>query len=148
MRLAPSVHGPGDGGFVPRLIGIAREKGVAAYVGDGANRWPGAHRLDAARLYRLALESAPAGTVAHAIADEGIAFRVIAEIIGRHAGVPAASIPASDADAHFGFPGMFAQLDNPTSSQATREFAGLAARAPGPRRGPGGGALFSLTVMV
>ncbi|MFF0713864.1 SDR family oxidoreductase [Streptomyces bauhiniae] len=131
VRLAPSVHGRGDKGFVPHLIRIAREKGVAAYVGDGANRWPGVHRLDAARLFRLVLEQAPAGTRWHAAADEGVPFRDLAEVIGRHLDVPVVSVPAERAGEHFGFLGRFAAVDNPTSSAATRERLGWRPTEPG-----------------
>jgi nucleoside-diphosphate-sugar epimerase len=121
VRLPPTVHSSLDHhGFIPVLIGIAREKGVAGYVGDGSNRWPAAHTLDAARLYRLALESAPAGSRLHAVGDEGIRFRQIAEEIGRHLGLPVASVAPEEADAHFGFLGGFVQLDNPTSSALTQ----------------------------
>ncbi|NUR28200.1 MAG: 3-beta hydroxysteroid dehydrogenase, partial [Catenulispora sp.] len=122
LRLAPLVHSDLDHhGFGPTMIRIAREKGFAAYVGAGANRWPALHTRDAARLYRLALESAPGGTRLHAVEDEGIPFRVIAETIGRRLGVPSRSIPAEQAGEHFGFLGPLVQLDNPTSSEATRK---------------------------
>jgi nucleoside-diphosphate-sugar epimerase len=124
LRLPPSVHGEGDHGFVPRLIDIAREKGVAAYPGDGANRWPAVHRFDAARLFRLALESAPAGARLHAIGDEGIPVRDIAGVIGRHVGLPAAAVPAEQAVDHFGWLGVFFSLDVPASSTLTRELLG------------------------
>ncbi|MFD8261179.1 SDR family oxidoreductase [Streptomyces griseoluteus] len=131
VRLAPSVHGPGDRGFVPHLIRIAREKGVAAHVGDGANRWPGVHRLDAARLFRLVLEQAPAGSRWHAAADGGVPFREIAEVIGRHLDIPVVSVPPERAGEHFGFLGRFAGVDNPTSSAATRERLGWRPTEPG-----------------
>jgi len=125
IRLSPVVHSTLDTqGFTPALIGIAREKGVAAYIGDGANRWPAVHTLDAARLFRLALESAPAGSRLHGVAEEGVPFRDFAEAIGRHLGVPAVSIRADDAAAHFGFLSMFAGADNPTSSALTRQRLG------------------------
>ncbi|GAA1960299.1 SDR family oxidoreductase [Catenulispora subtropica] len=125
IRLAPLVHSDLDHhGFGPVMIGIARQKGVAAYVGDGANRWPAVHTRDAARLYRLALESAPGGTRLHAVEDEGVPFRVIAETIGRRLGVPTASIGAEEAAGHFGFLAGLVQLDNPTSSEATRKLLG------------------------
>ena len=122
VRLAPSVHSSLDRhGFVPILIELARKNGAAAYVGDGTSRWPAVHTLDAARLYRLALESAPAGSRLHGAADEGVPFRAIAEAIGRGLGVPAVRVAASDAEKHLGFLAAFAQLDNPTSSARTRE---------------------------
>jgi nucleoside-diphosphate-sugar epimerase len=120
VRPGASVHGEGDHGFVPVLIDIARAKGVAAYIGDGANRWPAVHRLDAARLYRLALEDAPAGSVFHAVADEGVPTRDIAEVIGRHLGVPAVSIAPEDAAGHFGWIGAFFAIDAPASSALTQ----------------------------
>ncbi|MFK0285996.1 SDR family oxidoreductase [Streptomyces sp. NPDC090499] len=131
VRLAPSVHGRGDQGFLPRLIDVAREKGVAAYVGDGANRWPAVHRLDAARLFRLAMESAPAGTGLHGAADEGIPFRDIAAAIGSGLGVPVQSIPADAAGAHFGWLGMAAAVDNATASERTRNLLGWKPEQPG-----------------
>jgi len=126
MRLAPTVHSSLDlHGFIPMLIAAARKNGFSAYVGEGTTRWPAVHTLDAARLYRLALEKAPAGFRMHAAAEEGLPFRAIAEAIGRGAGVPAKSIPAAEAAAAVGgFIGMIAQLDNPTSSARTREVLG------------------------
>jgi nucleoside-diphosphate-sugar epimerase len=122
VRLSPLVHSTLDHhGFGPTLIGIAREKGVSGYVGDGSNRWPAVHTLDAARLYRLALEAAPAGSRLHGVADEGVPFRDIADVIGRKLGLPSASIAAEDAGEHFSFLGPFVSLDNPTSSVLTRQ---------------------------
>src|ERR1700722_15507363 len=122
IRLPPTVHSSLDHhGFVPALIGIARAAGVAGYVGDGANRWPAGHTLDAAHLYRLALESAPAGSRLHAVGDEGVPFREIAEAIGRNLGLPVTSIAPEEADQRLGFLGGFAQLDDPTSSELTRK---------------------------
>ncbi|MGE5376246.1 MAG: SDR family oxidoreductase [Bacteroidota bacterium] len=126
--LAPSVHGEGDHGFVPALISIARQKGISAYVGDGSNRWPAVHRLDAANLYRLALEKAPAGSHLIGRAEEGVPFRDIAEVIGRQLNLPVVSIAREAADAHFGFLGALAAFDItgmiPASSAQTREFLG------------------------
>jgi nucleoside-diphosphate-sugar epimerase len=125
IRLPPTVHSELDRvGFVPSLIAIAREKDVSAYVGEGANRWPAVHTLDAAHLYRLALESAPAGTRLHANDDAGVPFKDIAEAIGRGLGVTTQSIAPEEADAHFGFLGPIVQLDNPTSNAKTRELLG------------------------
>jgi nucleoside-diphosphate-sugar epimerase len=126
VRLPPVVHSTlaGSGGFALVLIAIARAAGVSAYVGDGSDRWPAVHTLDAAHLYRLALESAPAGSRLHAVAEEGIPVRDLAEAIGRHLDLPVKSIEERDAAAHFGPIGGFAGLDNPTSSAFTRELLG------------------------
>ncbi len=121
IRLSPSVHGDGDGGFVPRLVDIARETGVSAYIGDGANRWPAVHVLDTARAFRLALEVGEAGSRYHAVGDEGITIREIAEVIGRQLNLPIASKTSEEAAAHFGFLAMFLGLDAPASSAITRE---------------------------
>lgn len=122
VRLPPTVHSSLDRhGFIPALVAIARDKEVSAYVGDGSNRWPAGHTLDVARLFRLALEAAPAGTRLHAVADEGVPFREIAEVIGRHLGLPVVSVSPDQAQAHFGFLGPFVSLDNPTSSRRTQE---------------------------
>ncbi len=120
VRLPTSVHGPGDTAFVPALVDIARRAGFSAYVRDGANRWPAVHRLDAARLFRLALEKAPPGTRLHGVAEEGIALSTIAETIGEGLGLPVRGIPADDAAAHFDWLALFVGLDSPASSDATR----------------------------
>jgi nucleoside-diphosphate-sugar epimerase len=121
IRLPPITHDSGSGGFLPALVQIAREKGVAAYVGDGENRWPAVHRLDAADLYRLALEKGVPGSPFMAVADAGLPMRAIAEAIGRRLGLPTASVSPDDAPAHFGWLGMFVGVDMPASSQITRD---------------------------
>jgi nucleoside-diphosphate-sugar epimerase len=131
VRLAPSVHGRGDHGFVARLVDIARAKGVSGYVGDGANRWPAVHRLDAARLFRLALEKAPPGSSVHAIADEGVAIRDIAAVIGRHLMLPVTSIAPEHAAEHFGWVARLLALDSPASSAITRKRLGWQPTHPG-----------------
>lgn len=131
VRLAPSVHGDGDHGFVPALIELAREQGSAIHVGDGSNRWPAVHRLDAARLYRLALEQGAAGARYHGVADEGITIRTIAEIIGRRLNLPVVSRTAEEAAARLGFIGHVLASDLPTSNALTRARLGWAPDQPG-----------------
>ncbi len=131
VRLPPTCHGDGDNGFMPIAIGFAREKGAAAYVGDGANRWPAVHRDDAAHLFRLALESAPAGSVLHAVGDEGVPIRDVAEVFAAHLGVPAVSVTAEQAGEYVGFLGGFWGLDSPASAQITRELLGWEPTRPG-----------------
>jgi len=124
VRLPPSVHGLGDHGFVPTLIDIARRTGVSAFIGDGANRWPAVHRLDAARLFRLALERAAPGARLHAVAEEGVPLSAIAQAIGAALGVPVRSLPSDQAGAHFDWIAPFVAIDNPTSSALTRAALG------------------------
>jgi nucleoside-diphosphate-sugar epimerase len=124
VRLPPTVHGDGDNGFMASIVRAARDKGRSAYIGDGTNRWPATHRLDVAHLFSLALENAPAGSTLHAIAEEGVSFREIAEVIGRHLDVPVVSITAEEADEHFGVLARFVALDSPASSAVTRELLG------------------------
>ncbi len=132
MRFAPTVHGAGgDHGFVATLARIAREKGVSAHIGDGMNHWPAVHRLDAARLVRLAMELAPPGTVLHAVAEEGIAARDIAGALGQVLDLPAGSVPADRAAEHFGWIGAFFRADVPASSALTRQLLGWAPQGPG-----------------
>ena len=128
VRLPRSVHGDSDHhGFIARLIGIARGRGVSGYVGDGTQRWPAVHVLDAAHLFRLAVEQAPAGSVWHAVGDEGVSVRDIAAVIGRHLNLPTASVPSED----FGFLGMILAVDQPASSVLTREQMGWQPTHPG-----------------
>ena len=131
VRLAASVHGEGDSGFIATLAGIARDKGASGYIGDGANRWPAVHRFDAARLYRLALEQAPAGSVLHGAGDEGIPIRTIAEVIGRTLDLPVVPVAPERADEHFGWLGRFLAADIPASSALTQELLGWRPTGPG-----------------
>lgn len=124
VRLAPTVHGAGDHGFVPALIGIARDRGVAGYVGDGQSRWTAVHRRDAARLFRLALEQAPGGSVLHGTAEAAVTIRSIAEAIGRQLDLPVRSIAPEEAEAHFGWIGPFLIPDSPASNDITRKLLG------------------------
>jgi len=132
VRLPPTVHSHLDHhGFVPTLIAIAREKGYAGYPGDGDNVWPAGHTLDAARIYRLAIESAPAGTRLHAVGDEGIPFREIAATFGRMLDIPTRSIPAEEGEAYFSWLSAFVDTDNPTSAALTRRALGWKPEHPG-----------------
>ncbi len=131
VRFAPTVHGNGDGGFIKMITEADRAHGLAAYVGDGAARWPAIHVSDAARLVRLGVERAPAGSVLHAVAEEGVAMREIAEAIGHGLGVPAGSITPEQAGEHFGFLARFVEMDMPVSSAITRELLDWTPSGPG-----------------
>jgi nucleoside-diphosphate-sugar epimerase len=131
IRLSPTVHGKGDHGFIKRLVDIAREKGVSGYIGDGTSRWNAVHRLDAALLFRLALEKAPAGALLHAVAEEGVPSRKIAEIIGVRLGLAITSIAPEAAATHFGWLGRFFAVDQPASSAITRQRMGWTPTHPG-----------------
>ncbi|MGV9679309.1 SDR family oxidoreductase [Nocardia sp. NPDC003482] len=131
VALPPSVHDIGDGGFVPQLIRVARERGVSGYIGEGENRWPAVHRLDAAVGFRLALETAPAATVLPIVGDEGIPTRTIAEVIGRHLDVPVVSVAPDKAFEHFGWIGGFFSLDAATSNETAIETLGWKPTHPG-----------------
>jgi nucleoside-diphosphate-sugar epimerase len=131
LRLSPSVHGNGDHGFVPQLIKIAREKAISAYIGDGGNRWPAVHRLDAAHLYRLALENGSAAATYHGVADEGVPTREIAEAIGRGLNVPVGGKSSEEAADHFGWIARFFGIDGPASSTLTQERLGWRPVHPG-----------------
>jgi nucleoside-diphosphate-sugar epimerase len=131
VRLAPCVHDETKAGLATSLIDIAREKGVSAFVGEGTNRWPGVHRLDAATLFRMALEGAPAGSRLHGVGDEGVTLRDIAGAIGRGLDLPVVSITADEASEHFGFFSLVVPLDNPTSSALTQQRLGWRPANPG-----------------
>jgi nucleoside-diphosphate-sugar epimerase len=131
IRLPPSVHGDGDKAFVPMMIKLAREKGVSGYVGDGANRWSAVHRLDAAALYRAAIEKAKAGARYHGVGDEGVPVKEIARVIGAKLSLPVKSVAPQDAGAHFGFLAGFLQMDAPRSSAKTQAALGWRPKQPG-----------------
>ncbi|MBY8339173.1 SDR family oxidoreductase [Streptomyces spinosirectus] len=131
VRLSPTCHGDGDHGFMATLVATARAKGVSGYLGDGANRWPAVHRLDAARLFRLAVEKAPAGSVLHGVAEEGVAIRDVAEVIGRGLDVPVHPVAADAAAEHFTWMSAFIGLDAPASSTLTRELLDWQPTGPG-----------------
>jgi nucleoside-diphosphate-sugar epimerase len=120
VRLPPTVHGEGDHGFVATLVDIARNRGTSGYIGDGSNRWPAVHRIDAAHLFRMAIESAPAGSTLHAVADEGVPIRAVAEVIGRHLELPV----AATAPENFAWLATFVGVDSPASSTLTRDLLG------------------------
>jgi len=131
VRLPPTVHGDGDHGFVATLIDIARDKGVSGYIGDGSNRWPAVHRVDAAHLFRLALEEAPAGSTLQGVGDEGVPIRYVADVIGRHLDLPVVAVSPEDAGEHFKWLAGFLAADSPASSALTRELLGWQPAHPG-----------------
>ncbi len=131
VRLSPTVHGQGDHGFIAVLVQIARDQGVSGYVDDGQNRWNAVHRDDAAAVFRLAVEQAPAGSVLHAVGEEGISVRDIAAVIGQHLDLPVRSVPAEEAAEHFGWLGAFLAVDAPASSTITQELLGWKPTGPG-----------------
>ena len=130
LRFAPTVHGAGDHGFIAEIVRVAKARGVAGYVGDGSGRWPAVHVSDAGRAVALGLEQAPAGTALHVVAEEGIATRTIAEVIGERLGLPTASIDPADVAEHFGWIGMFWSLDWPSSSADTQRLLGWTPTGP------------------
>lgn len=130
VRFAPTVHGDGDEGFVATLVAVARARGVSGYVGDGANRWPAVHRSDAARLVRLAVEDAPAGSVLHAVAEQGVALREVADVIGEQLGIPTQSVSLQDAATSFAHLGLLVAVDAPASSSITEALVGWVPSGP------------------
>jgi nucleoside-diphosphate-sugar epimerase len=131
VRLPPTNHGVGDNGFLATIVATARTSGVAGYIGDGANRWPAVHRLDSAKLFRLAAEKAPAGSTLHPVADEGVPLREIAEVIARHLNVPEKSIAPEDAAAHFTWMAHFIGMDSPASGEFTKQLLDWSPVQPG-----------------
>ncbi|WP_419997076.1 SDR family oxidoreductase [Streptomyces boninensis] len=131
VRLPRTNHGEGDHGFVATIVQTARDKGVSGYYGDGANRWPAVHRLDSAHMFRVALETAPAGSTLHAVADEGVTLRDMAEVIGRHLDLPVASVPPEQAQDHFGWLTMVLTADQPASATLTRDLIDWQPTQPG-----------------
>ncbi|HWE54566.1 MAG TPA: SDR family oxidoreductase [Acidimicrobiales bacterium] len=131
MRYPPTVHGDGDHGFIASIVGASLQSGAAGYVGDGDNRWPAVHISDAARLTRLAAESAPAGSVLHAVGDEGVPFRQIADVVGRHLAIPAKSLSPEEATAQYSHLGHFVAVDCPATASITRELLGWTPTGPG-----------------
>ena len=130
LRFAPTVHGVGDHGFIAVIAGVAAQKGVSGYPGDGSNRWPAVHRSDTARMIALGLDKAPAGARLHAVAEEGVPTREIAEAIGRALGLPVASVPSDDVLDHFGWIGQFFATDLSSSSAATQQLLGWTPTGP------------------
>lgn len=131
LRLPPTTHGDGDQGFMAVTIDAARRTGASGHVGDGSNRWPAVHRSDAARLFRLAVEDAPAGSVLHAVGDEGVPIKHVAEVIGRHLDVPVVSVAPEDAFTHFGWIGGFLAVDGPASGALTQKLLDWHPEGPG-----------------
>jgi nucleoside-diphosphate-sugar epimerase len=131
LRLLPTVHGDGDSGFMAIIVGLARVAGTSGYTGKGSNRWPAVHRSDAARLFRLAVERAPAGSTLHAVGDEGVPGRAFAEVIGRRLKVPVVAVAPEDAGNQFFWLADFLSIDSPASSSLTRALLGWEPAGPG-----------------
>ncbi|MCW2526196.1 MAG: oxidoreductase [Pseudonocardiales bacterium] len=130
LRFSPTVHGRRDNGFIAYLAAIARDKGISGYPGDGANRWAAVHRSDAARMVTLGLEKAPAGACLHAVGEQGVPTKAIAEAIGRAFDLPVASIDAAEVADHFGWIGGFFAMDLPATSNATQTLLGWTPAGP------------------